>query len=56
MSRPAVVWFRRDLRLADHPALAAAAADGPVVPLFVLDPLFLSRSGAPRLAFLLRGL
>ncbi|MFO1141747.1 MAG: deoxyribodipyrimidine photo-lyase [Amaricoccus sp.] len=33
----ALVWFRRDLRLGDHPALAAAA-DGPVVPVFVLDP------------------
>ena len=51
-----MLWFRRDLRLADHPALSTAAADGPVVPLFVLDPRFLSRAGAPRLAFLLRGL
>ncbi len=34
-----VVWFRRDLRTTDHPALAAAAADGArVVPLFVHDP------------------
>ena len=36
--RAVVVWLRRDLRLADHPALSAAAADGAVVPLFVLDP------------------
>jgi deoxyribodipyrimidine photolyase len=35
----AVLWFRRDLRLGDHPALLAAAADGPVVALFVLDDL-----------------
>jgi deoxyribodipyrimidine photo-lyase len=35
---PLIVWLRRDLRLADNPALAAAAATGaPVVPLFVLD-------------------
>lgn len=33
-----LVWLRRDLRLADHPALSAAAAEGPVVPVFVLDP------------------
>lgn len=33
-----VLWLRRDLRLADHPALLAAASDGPVVPLFVVDP------------------
>ncbi len=35
---PVIVWFRRDLRLADNPALANAAADGrPVVPLFILE-------------------
>jgi deoxyribodipyrimidine photo-lyase len=33
-----VVWLRRDLRLADQPALAAAVARGPVVPVFVVDP------------------
>jgi deoxyribodipyrimidine photo-lyase len=33
-----VVWLRRDLRLADQPALAEAAARGPVVPVFVVDP------------------
>lgn len=36
--RPVLVWYRRDLRLADNPALAWAAGAGqPVVPLFVLD-------------------
>ncbi|MEO0035137.1 MAG: hypothetical protein RLZZ501_1160 [Pseudomonadota bacterium] len=36
MTRPAIVWFRRDLRLADHPALHAAAALGrPVIPLLI---------------------
>ena len=51
----AVLWFRRDLRLADHPALLAArdAADD-VVPLFVLDDALRRPSGAPRLAFLHR--
>ena len=35
---PAVVWFRQDLRVADNPALAAAAnAERPVVALYVLD-------------------
>ncbi|WP_029005837.1 cryptochrome/photolyase family protein [Azorhizobium doebereinerae] len=34
----ALVWFREDLRLADNPALAAAAEGGrPVVALYVLD-------------------
>lgn len=51
---PAVMWFRRDLRLEDNPALLAAAADGSeVVPVFVRDPAF-DRAGAPRLAYLRR--
>ena len=34
-----ILWFRRDLRLADQPMLTAASALGrPVVPVFVLDP------------------
>jgi deoxyribodipyrimidine photo-lyase len=34
-----IVWFRRDLRLADNPALAAAVArGGPVVPVFIWAP------------------
>lgn len=32
-----IVWFRQDLRLADQAALVAAAAEGGVVPLYVLD-------------------
>jgi deoxyribodipyrimidine photo-lyase len=37
-SGPDLVWFRRDLRLADHPALTAALAGGrPIVPVFILD-------------------
>lgn len=54
-----VVWFRRDLRVADHPALAEAAGRGRVVCLFVVDPRLLSRRHhqAPRrLAFLRAGL
>ncbi|MEE4300402.1 MAG: FAD-binding domain-containing protein [Pseudomonadales bacterium] len=33
-----VVWLKRDLRLHDHAALAAAAAEGPVLPLYVVEP------------------
>jgi deoxyribodipyrimidine photo-lyase len=51
-----VLWFRRDLRLRDHPAMHEAANDGPVVALFVLDQALLRPSGAPRLAFLYRAL
>ncbi|MEQ1783522.1 MAG: deoxyribodipyrimidine photo-lyase, partial [Hyphomonadaceae bacterium] len=36
--RPALFWFRDDLRLADNPGLAAACATGrPVILLYVLD-------------------
>lgn len=52
-----VLWFRRDLRLLDHPALLAAAAGGErVVPLFVLDDALLGPAGDARIAFLLRSL
>lgn len=55
-----MLWFRRDLRLHDHPALgaavAAASGAGRVVPLFVLDPALWQPSGAPRQAWLLRSL
>ncbi|XP_051128137.1 cryptochrome-1 [Andrographis paniculata] len=33
-----VVWFRRDLRIEDNPALAAAARDGSVLPVFIWCP------------------
>jgi deoxyribodipyrimidine photo-lyase len=52
----AVLWFRRDLRLGDHPALLAAADEGPVTALFVLDDELRKPSGAPRIAFLYRTL
>jgi deoxyribodipyrimidine photo-lyase len=56
---PTVLWFRRDLRLADHPALLAAAQEadgGGVVPLFVFDPALWDPAGGPRRAWLLRSL
>ncbi|RIA55159.1 cryptochrome/photolyase family protein [Dichotomicrobium thermohalophilum] len=34
---PIILWFTRDLRLRDHPALQAAARNGPVIPLFILQ-------------------
>ena len=33
-----LVWFKRDLRVHDHAALAAAAAQGPVLCLYVVEP------------------
>src|SRR4051812_16442407 len=53
------MWFRRDLRLRDNPALLAAAGqhglgDGKaaVVPLFVIDPALWRPAGDPRRAHL----
>lgn len=46
-----LMWFRRDLRLADNPALAEACSAGEVLPVFVLDPAF-APVGAPRRAML----
>ncbi len=38
MTAPVLLWFRDDLRLADHAALHAAMATGaPVLPVYVLD-------------------
>jgi len=53
-----VMVFTRDLRLADNPALAAAARAPAVVPLFVLDEAILRRASghANRLGFLLDSL
>jgi deoxyribodipyrimidine photo-lyase len=48
-----LLWFRRDLRIADLPALIEAAADGSdVLACYVLDPRLTSSSGPRRLQFL----
>lgn len=54
MTRPQVVVFTRDLRVRDHPALATVARAGPVVPLFVVDPVILASPlvGPARWAYL----
>ncbi|NIH78361.1 deoxyribodipyrimidine photo-lyase [Amycolatopsis viridis] len=49
----ALLWFRRDLRLADLPALACAAERASrVLALYVLDDALLRPAGEPRRAFL----
>jgi deoxyribodipyrimidine photo-lyase len=55
----AIWWIRRDLRLADNPALATAMASSPqVIPAFVLDPILLNspHNSPRRTAFLFDGL
>lgn len=32
-----LVWFRSDLRLSDNPALSAAAKQGSIIPIYILD-------------------
>ncbi|CAM6084786.1 unnamed protein product [Calypogeia fissa] len=38
----AVVWFKRDLRLDDHPGLMAAISYEKMLPLYVFDPVLLA--------------
>ncbi|QJB67940.1 cryptochrome/photolyase family protein [Parasphingorhabdus halotolerans] len=37
MTKPNIIWFRRDLRLSDQAAVIAAASEGPVIPVYILD-------------------
>jgi deoxyribodipyrimidine photo-lyase len=48
----AVMWFRRDLRVRDNPALRAALEEGSVTALFVLDPVIWATAGPARQAWL----
>lgn len=38
MKEAVICWFKRDLRVTDHPALARAVALGPVIPLYIVEP------------------
>ena len=46
-----VVWFKRDLRLQDHAALASAAAHGPLLCLYVIEPSLWKQPDAARQHF-----
>ncbi|MEO6084354.1 MAG: deoxyribodipyrimidine photo-lyase [Umezawaea sp.] len=55
MAPPTVIWFRRDLRTADHPALLGAAERSPsALGLFVLDDRLLASAGPARTGYLHR--
>ena len=46
---PVILWFRRDLRLSDHPALDMAAQSGkPVIPVFIHDDQIDDLGAAPK--------
>ncbi|WP_299955496.1 deoxyribodipyrimidine photo-lyase [uncultured Roseobacter sp.] len=48
-SSPVLVWFRRDFRLSDHPALHAACSTGrPVIPIFIHDDAVAALGAAPK--------
>ena len=55
MSAPirSIIWFRRDLRISDNPALLAAIEAGDeIVPVFILDAKLINATGNKRLAYL----
>jgi len=55
---PVIFWFRRDLRVSDHPALLEAVrrADGSVLATFVIDDELLAPAGPTRARYLRRSL
>jgi deoxyribodipyrimidine photo-lyase len=56
MSR-SIMWFRRDLRLSDNPALLAAIESGEeIVLVFILDPKLIKITGEKGLAYLAQSL
>ena len=55
MSSPktSIIWFRRDLRINDHPALLAAIeSSDQVIPLFILDKQQIKEAGSKLLAYM----
>ena len=48
-----IIWFRRDLRIGDHPALLEAIKNSDeIVPLFILDKTQIAEAGAKLLAYM----
>ena len=57
MSTKSIVWFRRDLRISDHPALVAALSESDeIVPVFIIDSKLIERTGSNGLAYLAQSL
>jgi deoxyribodipyrimidine photo-lyase len=56
MTSTSVMWFRRDVRLADNPAWSAATRADRVCPLFVVDPALFDAVSPRRRALLIGGL
>ena len=46
---PIILWFRRDLRLSDHPALDYAVKSGrPIIPIWIHDECVENLGAAPK--------
>ena len=55
--KAAIIWFRRDLRINDHPALLAAVESAEqVIPLFILDKTQIKEAGSKLLAYMAQSL
>jgi deoxyribodipyrimidine photo-lyase len=56
-AKTSIIWFRRDLRISDHPALLAAIEEADaIVPVFILDKTLIDATGTKRLAYLANSL
>jgi deoxyribodipyrimidine photo-lyase len=57
MASRSIIWFRRDLRIGDNPALNAAIEAGEeIVPVFILNSKSTFHGGSKRLAYLAQSL
>jgi deoxyribodipyrimidine photo-lyase len=53
LPKTSIIWFRRDLRINDHPALLTAIeSSDQVIPLFILDKKQIAEAGAKLLAYM----
>lgn len=48
MAVPGILWLTRDFRFRDNPALLAAVAGGPLLPVFFIDKLLMGQGAASR--------
>jgi deoxyribodipyrimidine photo-lyase len=57
LAKTSIMWFRRDLRINDHPALLAAIESAEqVIPLFILDKKQIDEAGAKLLTYMAQSL
>ena len=55
--KTSIIWFRRDLRINDHPALLAAIeSSDQIIPLFILDKKQIDEAGSKLLAYMSQSL